>query len=335
MGDWIESIAGPGYATAILWTIGALILLVIVLVAIRVMRSLTFGTFVSGGRNRRTRLAVIDATAVDSNRRLVLVRRDDIEHLILIGGPSDVVVEQNIRGAAEPVSEERRPRPAMAEAPRSERPRPDTAPPVAPRQTEPIAGPVMPPRRPEPTPARPVAEQPVPSARPAPQSAPARPVQAAAPERPSMFKRFERATASAAAAVPFASRGKEQPQPAPREQAPYREPTIGREQGAPSAPAVDPVPPVAVAEAHRAPSPEVAPPHPALDDVFSRAPDVEPTLSSAANDADLIRDLDATLLEELEVTLDGPGSRRGTGSPGAPDDDMARLLGELSGPRRS
>src|SRR5690606_1835507 len=56
-----------------------------------------FGTFVAGGRNRKTRLAVMDAAAVDSHRRLVLVRRDDVEHLILIGGPSDVVVEQNIR----------------------------------------------------------------------------------------------------------------------------------------------------------------------------------------------------------------------------------------------
>ena len=61
------------------------------------VRNLTFGTFVAGGRNRKTRLAVMDATAVDSHRRLVLVRRDDIEHLFLIGGPTDVVVERDIR----------------------------------------------------------------------------------------------------------------------------------------------------------------------------------------------------------------------------------------------
>jgi hypothetical protein len=42
----------------------------------------------------------MDATAVDSHRRLVLIRRDDIEHLILIGGPTDVVVERDIRLAA-------------------------------------------------------------------------------------------------------------------------------------------------------------------------------------------------------------------------------------------
>src|ERR1700712_497773 len=47
-------------------------------------------------RGRMPRLAVIDATAVDGRRRLVLVRRDNIEHLLMIGGPSDIVVEANI-----------------------------------------------------------------------------------------------------------------------------------------------------------------------------------------------------------------------------------------------
>src|SRR5881275_1871087 len=47
-------------------------------------------------RGRMPRLAVIDAAAVDGRRRLVLVRRDNIEHLLMIGGPTDVVVEPNI-----------------------------------------------------------------------------------------------------------------------------------------------------------------------------------------------------------------------------------------------
>lgn len=47
-------------------------------------------------RGRQPRLAVIDAAAVDGRRRLVLVRRDNVEHLLMIGGPSDIVVEQNI-----------------------------------------------------------------------------------------------------------------------------------------------------------------------------------------------------------------------------------------------
>lgn len=50
-----------------------------------------------GGRARQQRLAVVDAAQVDTKRRLVLVRRDNVEHLILIGGPSDVVVEAQDR----------------------------------------------------------------------------------------------------------------------------------------------------------------------------------------------------------------------------------------------
>src|SRR6266571_6977916 len=47
-------------------------------------------------RGRMPRLAVIDAAAVDGRRRLVLVRRDNVEHLLMIGGPTDIVVESNI-----------------------------------------------------------------------------------------------------------------------------------------------------------------------------------------------------------------------------------------------
>jgi hypothetical protein len=47
-------------------------------------------------RGRQPRLAVIDAATVDGRRRLVLIRRDNVEHLLMIGGPTDVVVEPNI-----------------------------------------------------------------------------------------------------------------------------------------------------------------------------------------------------------------------------------------------
>jgi flagellar protein FliO/FliZ len=50
----------------------------------------------STARGRQPRLAVVDAAAVDGRRRLVIIRRDNVEHLLMIGGPTDVVVEQNI-----------------------------------------------------------------------------------------------------------------------------------------------------------------------------------------------------------------------------------------------
>lgn len=50
----------------------------------------------NAARGRQPRLAVIDAAPVDGRRRLLIIRRDNVEHLIMIGGPTDVVVEQNI-----------------------------------------------------------------------------------------------------------------------------------------------------------------------------------------------------------------------------------------------
>ena len=45
----------------------------------------------------KRRLKVIEYLPIDTRRRLVLVRRDDREHLIVIGGQGgDVVVESNI-----------------------------------------------------------------------------------------------------------------------------------------------------------------------------------------------------------------------------------------------
>ncbi|CZT35325.1 flagellar biosynthetic protein FliO [Rhizobium sp. 9140] len=63
------------------------------------MRNRASSPFIRGGKNRQPRLAVLDAAAVDTRRRLVLVRRDDVEHLIMIGGPTDIVVESRIVGA--------------------------------------------------------------------------------------------------------------------------------------------------------------------------------------------------------------------------------------------
>lgn len=53
------------------------------------------------GPRPEPRLAVVDHANVDGRRRLVLVRRDDTEHLIMTGGPVDVVIETGI--AARPV----------------------------------------------------------------------------------------------------------------------------------------------------------------------------------------------------------------------------------------
>jgi flagellar protein FliO/FliZ len=111
-----------------------------------------FGSARLGGvvRGRQPRLAVIEYATVDARRRLLLVRRDNIEHLVMIGGPSDVVVESNIVRAM-PASRE----PALPRMspPTDPLPRPIPLPEATsngswPLQPEPPAAPPpMPPRR--------------------------------------------------------------------------------------------------------------------------------------------------------------------------------------------
>ncbi|MBP7063720.1 flagellar biosynthetic protein FliO [Ferrovibrio sp.] len=42
------------------------------------------------------RIGVVDMAPVDGTRRLVLVRRDNVEHLLLLGDDGDLVVESGI-----------------------------------------------------------------------------------------------------------------------------------------------------------------------------------------------------------------------------------------------
>ena len=48
-----------------------------------------------GARPER-RLGVVEQANVDGRRRLLLIRRDNVEHLVMTGGPVDVVIETGI-----------------------------------------------------------------------------------------------------------------------------------------------------------------------------------------------------------------------------------------------
>ena len=143
MNEWIASYVGAESAQKVSYGLMALAALIGLLILYWLIKKLRHGTFISGGRNALPRLAVLDATPVDSHRRLVLVRRDDVEHLLLIGGNTDIVVEQNIRIGG-PVQRST-PEPALRERPIAE---------AAPRQLPPLqpmpqrAAPMPPPARP-------------------------------------------------------------------------------------------------------------------------------------------------------------------------------------------
>ena len=68
------------------------IALVALIILIFILRA--FGRRSRGRKGMR--LGIVEYCEVDQTRRLVLLRRDDVEHLVLIGGNQDVVVENNI-----------------------------------------------------------------------------------------------------------------------------------------------------------------------------------------------------------------------------------------------
>lgn len=97
MYNWIETTfnVSGGVTQAIAVVLALAVVLVLFGLFIFILKRLMGGQ-TTQNRNRQPRIAVMDSATIDTRRRLVLIRRDNIEHLLLIGGPSDVVVEQNI-----------------------------------------------------------------------------------------------------------------------------------------------------------------------------------------------------------------------------------------------
>jgi flagellar protein FliO/FliZ len=77
----------------------AIILILLVLFGL-VFRKLTGARLMmpssDRGRSRQPRLGIVDIYDLDRQRQLILLRRDNVEHLLLIGGLNDVVIETNI-----------------------------------------------------------------------------------------------------------------------------------------------------------------------------------------------------------------------------------------------
>lgn len=67
------------------------------------------------GRGRNRRLSVVDSLALDPKRQLLIVRRDNVDHLILTGGAQDLVIETGIPVEEAPAAQPtRRPVPMVA-----------------------------------------------------------------------------------------------------------------------------------------------------------------------------------------------------------------------------
>lgn len=77
--------------------LAVLAFLVAALLVLIIVRMLFGGRLrMPGGRARQARLGIVDAFDLDRQRQLIIVRRDNTEHLIMIGGPNDVLIESEI-----------------------------------------------------------------------------------------------------------------------------------------------------------------------------------------------------------------------------------------------
>lgn len=54
----------------------------------------------TSGKGAGQRLTIIEVRAVDAKRKLLLVRRDHVEHLILLNGDRDLLIEGGIESAS-------------------------------------------------------------------------------------------------------------------------------------------------------------------------------------------------------------------------------------------
>lgn len=92
-----------------MWDVFFYLAVVMALAVLVIVGAFLLRTFLSGGDPKAVvgqffrpkplpRIGVVEQATLDSRRRLVLIRRDNVEHLIMTGGPVDVVIETGIGG---------------------------------------------------------------------------------------------------------------------------------------------------------------------------------------------------------------------------------------------
>ena len=99
-----EALVGPEMPFAIRFSLAFLISFGLIAAAVgaatwAVRRFRTGRLGGASTRAREPRLAVVACTNVDESRQLILVRRDNVEHLLMIGWRTDVIIEPNIAHA--------------------------------------------------------------------------------------------------------------------------------------------------------------------------------------------------------------------------------------------
>ncbi|MCH8239989.1 MAG: hypothetical protein IIB62_08060 [Proteobacteria bacterium] len=84
------------------YIIALVFVIALILIGARLLRGSKSGGNSKPGsflRGRDRRLAVVEAASVDGRRKLILLRRDNVEHLIMTGGPVDLLIENGIHAS--------------------------------------------------------------------------------------------------------------------------------------------------------------------------------------------------------------------------------------------
>ncbi|WP_139413327.1 flagellar biosynthetic protein FliO [Bartonella mastomydis] len=96
MVTWLSDQIGVSAANVTISFLFFIITVTALIIIILFLRRLNTGRYNTNRKKSLSRLALCEAISIDKTRRLVLVRCDNKEHLLLIGGLTDVVVESDI-----------------------------------------------------------------------------------------------------------------------------------------------------------------------------------------------------------------------------------------------
>ena len=93
--QFITSLIGESGTTLVTSVLALVAVLALAVLGLWLLK-LTMKSTSTLGRGRNRRLAVVDQLQIDARRQLLIIRRDDVEHVIMTGGGQDVVVETGI-----------------------------------------------------------------------------------------------------------------------------------------------------------------------------------------------------------------------------------------------
>ncbi|MDB5506653.1 MAG: procollagen, type alpha 3, partial [Devosia sp.] len=93
--QFLTSLLGGGENTLLVAVFALGIVIVLIVLGVWLLKVLS--NFTSNAtRNPRQRLSVVERIAIDGRRQVLILRRDNVEHVVMTGGPADLVIESGI-----------------------------------------------------------------------------------------------------------------------------------------------------------------------------------------------------------------------------------------------